>query len=165
MTDSSASNVNQLLATLAGTDAVERRAARDALADVGSPAVPGLLAALEDKRQHVRWEAAKTLTAIADPTAAESLVHALADEDPDVRWVAGEAMIALQGDAVKPLLNALIKSQDSEGLYASAHHVLRDLSQPGELGPLLAPVLKALDESEPEIAVPIAAQRTLENLG
>ncbi len=165
MTDSSERNVDQLLAGLSSNDAVERQRARNALVKVGSSAVPGLLAALDDKRQHVRWEAAKTLADIADPAASETLVQTLGDEDSDVRWVAGEALIALKRDAVKPLLNGLTKSQDSEGLYKSAHHVLHDLSQHSYLGPLLAPVLKALDQSEPEVAVPVAAQRALENLG
>ena len=82
-----------------------------------------------------------------------------------MRWVASEAMIALQRDAVKPLLNSLTKSQDSEGLYKSAHHVFRDLSKRSDLGPLLAPVLKAFDQSEPEVAVPVAAYSALESLG
>ena len=165
MTDSSEPNVDQLLAGLASNDPVERERARNALVDVGSFSVPGLLGALENKRQHVRWEAAKTLAEIADPAASEKLVQALSDEDSDVRWVAGAALIALKRDAVKPLLNGLTKSQDSEGLYKSAHHVFHDLSKNSDLGPLLAPVLKALDQTEPEVAVPVAAQRVLENLG
>ncbi|MEO2013447.1 MAG: HEAT repeat domain-containing protein, partial [Fuerstiella sp.] len=88
----------------------------------------------------------------------------LGDEDTDVRWVAGEAMIALKRDAVKPLLYGLTTSQDSEGLYKSAHHVLRELSHIIDLGPLLAPVLKALDQPEPAVAVPVAAQSALENV-
>ena len=88
----------------------------------------------------------------------------LCDEDSDVRWVAGEAMIALKRDAVKPLLTALTKSRDSEGLYKSAHHVLHELSKLGDLDPLLAPVLHALNGSEPEVAAPVAALKALEHL-
>ncbi len=165
MTDSSERNVDQLLAGLASNDAVERQRARNALVEVGSSAVPGLLTTLDDKRQHVRWEAAKTLAEIADPSASETLVQALGDEDSDVRWVAGEALIALKRDALKPLLKGLTKSRDSEGLFKSAHHVVRDLSQHSDLGQLFAPVLKALNQSEPEVGVPVAAQRALENLG
>ena len=47
----------------------------------------------------------------------------------------------------------------------SSHHVLRDLSKLRDLGPLLAPVLKAFDQPEPEVAVPVAAQAALESLG
>ena len=127
--------------------------------------MPGLLAALDDKRQHVRWEAAKTLAEIVDPAASERLVQSLGDKDPDVRWVAGEALIALQRDAVKPLLNGLTKSQDSERLYKAAHHVFHDLSQHSDLGSLLEPVLKGLDQSEPEVAVPVRHKKGAENLG
>jgi HEAT repeat protein len=123
-----------------------------------------LLAALDDRRQHVRWEAAKTLVEVADPAAAEALVQAVGDEDSDVRWVAGEALIALKTAAVRPLLNGLIKSQDSEGLYKAAHHVFHDLSQHGDLGATLKPVLKALGQSESEVAVPVAAQSALDNM-
>ncbi len=164
MSDSSEPNVDQLVAALAGKDGVERKKARHSLVEIGAAAVPGLIAALDDNQQHVRWEAAKTLTEIADPTAAAALVQTLGDEDTDVRWVAGEAMIALKRDAVKPLLYGLTTSQDSEGLYKSAHHVLRELSHIIDLGPLLAPVLKALDQPEPAVAVPVAAQSALENV-
>jgi HEAT repeat protein len=164
MTDSSEPNIDQLIGELASNNSGERQGARNALVEVGSPAVPGLLAALDDKRQHVRWEAAKTLAAIADPAAAEALVQALGDDDGDVRWVAGEALVALQQHALKPVLNALTESQHSGGLYKSAHHVLHDLSQQADLQPLLAPVLKALDRPEPEVAVPVEAERALESL-
>ena len=74
MSDSSKSNVDQLLAALAGKDVVERQKARNSLVEIGAAAVPGLLTALDANQQHVRWEAAKTLTEIADPTAADALV-------------------------------------------------------------------------------------------
>ena len=164
MTEEPAQNVEQLVAELADKDGVRRLDGRKALVRVGSSAVPSLLTALGDRRQHVRWEAAKTLAGIADPAASEMLVQALGDEDSDVRWVAGEALIALKRNALKPLLNGLTKSQDSEGFYTSAHHVMHDLSQHSDLGPLLESVLKALDQSEPEVAVPLAAERALENL-
>jgi HEAT repeat protein len=158
-------NADQFVAVLADKDAMNRQHGREALVNIGSAAVPSLMKALGDKRQHVRWEAAKTLAEISDPAAAKTLVQSIGDEDADVRWVAGEALIALKGDAVKPLLNGLTKSQDSEGLYKSAHHVMHALSQHSDLGLLLVPVLKALDHSEPEIAVPVAAQKVLEDLG
>ena len=157
-------NVEQLVAALADKDTVSRQHGRKALVRIGSAAVPSLLTALGDKRQHVRWEAAKTLAEIADPAASEMLVQALGDEDSDVRWVVGEALIALKRDALKPLLNGLAKSQDSEGFYTAAHHVLHDLSQHSDLGAALKPVLKALDQSESEVAVPVAAQSALNNM-
>lgn len=164
MSDSSQPNVDQLLAALGGKDARERHKVRDALVEIGAAAVPGLITALNDNQQQIRWEAAKTLAQIADPAAADALIQSLGDEDMDVRWVASEAMIALNRDAVKPLLNRLTKSQVSQELYKSAHHVFRDLSKRSDLGHLLAPVLHALDQSEPEVAVPVAANSALESL-
>ena len=69
MADTPKPAVDQLLTALASDDPVERQEARDALVEVGSATLPGLLAALKDQRQHVRWEAAKTLSGIADPAA------------------------------------------------------------------------------------------------
>ncbi len=161
MTDASNENVNQLIAKLGSHDAVERGSARLQLAKVGSAAVPPLLAALDHPQQHVRWEAAKTLAAIADPAAAERLVAALADKDSDVRWVVGEALIALGSHAVKPLLTALTGSDLPDGMYRGAHHVLHDLIRRGARGALLEPVRQALDQQEPEIAVPQAAAAAL----
>ena len=164
MSDSSQPNVDQLLAALGDKDGLSRQKARKSLVEIRAAAVPGLITALDNNQQQVRWEAAKTLTEIADPAAADALVQALGDEDGDVRWVASEAMIALNRDAVKPLLNRLTKSQVSEELYKSAHHVFRDLSKRLDIGRLLEPVLKALDQSEPEVAVPVAANSALESL-
>jgi HEAT repeat protein len=163
MTDASDRNIDELVAALADKDAVKRKQGREALAQLGSSAVPCLLTALGDGQQHVRWEAAKTLTAIADPAAAERLVAALGDEDTDVRWVVGEALIALGPKAVKPLLRSLTKSKLPSGVYQGAQHVLHDLAKHGDLASLLQPVLKAFDELEPEIAVPVAAEKALQS--
>ena len=72
MSDSSQPNVDQLLAALADKDGLERQKARNSLVEIGTAAVPGLITALNDNQQQVRWEAAKTLTEIADPTAADA---------------------------------------------------------------------------------------------
>jgi HEAT repeat protein len=162
MTNSPERDVDQLLADLGGKDPVQRRDARAALVQIGSEAVPPLLAALDAPQQHVRWEAAKTLADIADPAAAQRLVAALADRDFDVRWVVAEALIALGRDAVKPLLTMLIQPDPAEGMYQGGHHVLHDLAKRNELASVLEPVLRAFKEPEPEIAVPVAAEKALE---
>jgi HEAT repeat protein len=154
----------ELVATLASNDAAERIKARETLAELGASAVPDLLQALGDPEQHVRWEAAKTLAAIGDPSAAEKLSETLGDEESDVRWVAGEALIALGHAGLKPLLTRLTKSRDSAGLYKAAHHVLHDLAQNAKLAPVVKPVLTALGRSDPELAVPVAAERALASM-
>lgn len=161
MSGASGKSIDQLVADLGSKDAGERLAARYALVQLGSAAVPTLLNALDDPRQHMRWAAAKSLTAIADPSAAAKLVDALDDKDSDVRWVAAEALIALGRDAVKPLLSKLTRSDPPDHMYQSAHHVLHDLIKRGDLAPLLKPVYQALRHPEPEVAVPVAAQEAL----
>ena len=164
MTDASQKTVDQLVADLGSQDAVARRDTRAELVGIGSGAVPPLLDALDAPQQHMRWEAAKSLAEIAEPAAAQRLVAALGDQDTDVRWVVGEALIALGGEAVKPLLTTLTKS-DLADVYEGADHVLHNLAQHGDLAALLEPVLKALDQPEPEIAVPLAAAEALRSKG
>jgi HEAT repeat protein len=166
MADASGKSVDQLVADLGSKDAGKRLAARAALVQIGSAAVPALLGALDAHDQHVRWAAGKSLTAIADPSAACKLVDALDDKDTDVRWVAGEALIALGRDAVEPLLARLTQSDPPGGMYQGAHHVLHDLvRERPDLAPLLMPVYQALDHPEPEVAVPVAAQEALRTGG
>jgi HEAT repeat protein len=155
--------VDQLVADLGSKNAVERRDARAALVRIGAAAVPALVDALRAAQQHTRWEAAKALARIAEPAAADGLVGVLGDEDTDVRWVVGEALIALGRDAAKPLLAALTKSDLPDGFYSGAHHVLHDLTRRSDLALVLAPVLKAFDEPEPEIAIPPAATKALQS--
>ena len=161
MTDTSDKTVEQLVAALGAKKAGERLKAYEALVNARSEAVPALLDALNDPQQHVRWESAKALAEIADPSAAERLVAALADKDSDVRWVVGTALIALGRRVVKPLLTTLTKSDLPDGVSQGAHHVLHDLMKRDDLASLLQPVLKAFDEPEPAVAVPVAAAEVL----
>jgi hypothetical protein len=55
-------------------------------------------------------------------------------------------------------------SQDLEGYYQASHHVLHDLSKNADLAPLLAAVLAALGQSEPQVGVPVAAEDALAKL-
>jgi HEAT repeat protein len=164
MTGDGEKAVEELVAELASKDAKVRLDARASLVRLGSAATPSLLDALDAPQQHTRWEAAKALAEIRDSAAAERLVAALGDRDSDVRWVAGEALIALHTAAAKPLLSALKESDPLEGLYRGAHHVLRDLARHSDLTDILAPVIQALDEPEPEMSVPVAAQKALRGL-
>jgi HEAT repeat protein len=163
MTDTPRKDIDELVAELGSKSAVERRDARAALVRLGAAAVSPLMNALGDREQHVRWEAAKALAEIADPAAAERLIAALADKDTDVRWVVGSALIAIGREAVKPLLSRLTQSDLPDGVHAGAHHVLHDLAERQDLASLLQPVLKAYNEPEPSVAVPLAASKALKN--
>jgi len=137
-----------------------RQHAREGLVAIGSPAVGPLVGALKDRRQMVRWEAAKALGEIADPSAAAAMVTILEDEDAGVRWLAAEGLTALGRDGVMPLLHALAKNSDSEWLQQGAHHVFHALIRRKWAKPL-APVLAALESSVPHLATPVAAHKTL----
>lgn len=154
-----AAETSKLVGQLAEPDAVVREKARKQLVELGSPDVtPALLQAVIDPRTHVRWEAAKTLQAIADPVAASSLMHALEDEDADVRWVAAEGLIALKKVGLRTVLSGLITRAGSIEFRRSAHHVLHESKA---FAGIVAPVLKALGQSEPAVAAPLAAYDAL----
>ena len=112
----------------------------------------------------MRWEAAKALCGIADPLAASALVNALDDRDGDVRWLAAEGLAALGRDGLQPLLAALLQRAESCWFCEGAHHVCHTLVKRKKLGPILRPVLAALKQSEPEVAVPPAAYTALSRL-
>lgn len=153
-------NISALIADLAKDDAGVRMSARAALVELGHAAVPALVTSLLDPQQHVRWEVAKTLESIADPSSAPALVSALHDQDPDVRWVAGDALVRLGGAGLPTLLGGLIRHSHSVDFSRAAHHVLHDLAQQGH-AELLTPVIQALDGPEPGVAAPPRALEAL----
>lgn len=161
---SESGDITHLVTKLASHDPAERTAARQSLVDVGKDAVPALLSALENEQSHVRWEAAKTLQGIGDTSAAEKLVAVLGDEEMDVRWVAAEALAAIGADSLAPVLDGLSRSRDSEGVYKAAHHVLTELSKDNELADAIKPVLAAFKSSEPQVSVPVAALKAMQQL-
>ena len=152
--------VSSLIADLAREDPGLRIHAREALVALGDSAIEALVTTLHDPRQHVRWEAAKTLETIADASTAPALVAALHDDDPDVRWVAGEALVKLGTDGLPSLLGALIRHSDSLEFSRGVHHVLHDLAKQGH-AELLTPVIRALDGPEPGVAAPPTALKAL----
>ena len=155
--------IADLISTLACKDAVERDSARWALVRIGRAAVEPLLEALGATDSHVRWEAAKALFSIAEPVAAPALVVALDDKDQNVRWLAAEGLCAVGPDALQPLLVALVANADSDWLRDGAHHVLHKLVKKDPAHPA-AGVLTALEQPEPQVAVPPAAEKALNAL-
>jgi hypothetical protein len=153
-----------LVEDLASRNPAVRERARETLARLGKPAVPSLIPLLSHRKPHVRWEAAKTLCGIADPIAATALVNALDDPDEDVRWVAGDGVTALGREGLHPLLAALLERARSHWFCESAHHVCYALARRKGFGPILGPVLIALEEAEPAIGVPLAAYTALSSL-
>ncbi len=158
--------VRALMDTLCDKDTLKRHRARLTLVDMGAPVVPYLIQALEDSHavECKRWEAAKALSDIGDPSAAPALINVLGqDEQFGIRWLAAEGLIAMGRNGLVPLLNALIQRSDSTWLREGAHHVLRTLAGRG-LYVYVAPVLTALEDIEPAVEVPPAAQAALDAL-
>jgi HEAT repeat protein len=158
--------IGVLVTDLASDDGSVRENARLSLVGIGGRAVAALIDALGDPRRQVRWEAAKALEQIADPKAALALVGALEDKEFSVRWLAAEGLIALESKGLVPLLRALIERSDSAWLREGAHHVLHDLHNVSgrRLREVLEPLLAALEDVEPVLEVPPAAETALEAL-
>lgn len=155
--------INSLIVILGSKDGLARQRARHSLIAIGQPAVSALIEALTDPNGHRRWEAAKTLGQLRDPSAATALVRAMEDQDFGVRWLAAEGLIALGRAGLVPVLQALAKHSDSVWLREGAHHVCRMLLDQG-LHDLVTPVLAALDGVEPVLEAPRAAQAVLKAL-
>jgi HEAT repeat protein len=78
---------------------------------IGAVAVDPLIAALKDKNENVRREAAGALGQIGDPRAVEPLIAALKDEDRDVRESAAGRLVLMYrrgklGEQVKRVILA-----------------------------------------------------------
>ena len=126
-------------------------------------AVAPLIKALSDDRHWVRWEAAKALSQIGNQESIQALLDALSDKEFDVRWLAAEGLIRIGRKSVGPILAALVGDPDSRWVREGIHHVLHDMNK-RELGPVLRPVLAALEGSEPTLEVPLAARAALNTL-
>lgn len=156
--------ISSLIEELASSDPVARQQAREKLGRIGGHDVTqALVGELVDPRRQVRWEAVKALAVLGDPIAAPALLHALEDHDSDVRWVAAEGLIGLGHIGLLTVLSGLTRRARSIEFCRSAHHVLHDLKKHGH-AEVIAEVLAALDQDEPQTAAPPAAHRALEEL-
>ncbi len=156
-------DIDSLMIDLTCDDVVRCQTARRSLVEMGSAAVPALIEALSSKKKWVRWEAAKALSQIGDPSATDALVNALTDEEFDVRWLAAEGLVTIGRRSVAPLLKALIARPDSIWLREGAHHVLYDIER-GNWHTLLKPVMNALDDMQAGLTVPIESRKALEKI-
>jgi HEAT repeat protein len=155
--------IHSLIADLASKDGRVRERARKSLVAERGRAVSALIGALADQREQVRWEAAKALGCIGDPSSGHGLVRTLEDEDPGVRWLAAEALVAIGLEALVPLLQALIERADSLWLREGAHHVVHNLARKNTKEFLL-PLLAALEDIDPSVKVPLAVRVALDGL-
>lgn len=156
-------SIHHLVGDLVQGTAAERRMAREALIDIGAPAVPALARELESPLASVRCEAAKALKDIGDAGAAPALVRALEDDDPSVRRLAARGLVGLGHAALIPLLEALEQSSDSLRMREGARRVLRAQVKQGTAREA-APVLAVLDDIEAPSEAPGVAYNVLQKL-
>jgi HEAT repeat protein len=161
-TNEQTNEMDSLIADFANDHGRARQHARESLVAIGRPAVGPLMQALQHEDWRMRWGAAKALGQIADPVAADALVKTLEDRWSGIRWLAAEGVIALGRAGLAPMLQALMHHSDSMWLREGAHHVIHSLTEKHpDLSYSLAPVSAALEDIEPEIQVPPAAQAAL----
>lgn len=142
-----------------GDPAVRGQASRE-LAARGPAALEQLVALLGSRSGELRWEAARTLSAIGDPAATEALIGALDDQRGGVRWLAANGLIMIGHACLPHLLRALVDHPQDVWLRQGAHHVLRALGGAGALHN----VLRALEGPTPWVEVPLAAYQALSAL-
>lgn len=145
-------------------DGFIRMHAREILICIGKPAVPELINTLSDDNSQIRWQVIKVLEAIQDASAALALVERLEDENAGIRWAASDALIGLRQAAIRPLLEALMRDLDSLWLRQGAHHILHVMKDAGRLNEAEVKVFEALEDAEPSVSVPWAAEKALEAL-
>jgi HEAT repeat protein len=156
--------IKRYLRDLGSSNPDRVRAAREALAALGAPALEALIAVLQEEEDSLRWEAVKALRDLGDPRAAPLFIRLLLeDPNPGVRWLAAEGLLRLDETGLRALLEALVHHSDSPWLREGARHVLKALAARGHRTELL-PVLEAMDGLEPALTVPPAAQRALDSI-
>jgi HEAT repeat protein len=136
-----------------------------ALMDLGSAAVPALIAESNSRSAWVRWHCVRALGQICDDRALPVLVHALADQDHAVAWVAAKELLNFGKMSIEPVLHLLMTAEISPWLAETSSYVLRELCQRyKELKPYLEPVLDDMHSVGYRIATPNAARKALEQL-
>jgi hypothetical protein len=154
-------DINLLLHQLSSKDMLERMKAREALVEMGRPAVSAVAAIANAKDDHVRWECAKTLSQIADPSSADTLIALLEDSEEGTRWDAALGLISIGQPAVTPLLKAIIQRSAEFAIISGARHVMHELSKT-QWGAFLRPVYEDLNSFVAREAAPVAAYQALQ---
>lgn len=152
-----------LINELTCDDVIACQNARRSLVDIGQQAVPSLIGALKDRREWVRWEAARALGEIGGPQATEALLESLEGDSFEIRWLAAEGLIRAGREVVRPLLGALLEHPDSVWLRQGAHRVFRDFEH-ADLRDILHPVSEAIESDDPAVRVPVAVKEALDRL-
>jgi HEAT repeat protein len=151
-----------LVDAIAGDLPCLHRAAAQALQELGSPAVPALIRALQHPDNHVRWHAARVLGKIGTPEAIPALIQAQEDVDNGVRWLAGEALIQLGDEILEPLFENLAHKPINAFRRTGTIQVLRRFESEGLRE--VTPTIEALRTVDYATLTPMAAYGVLQEL-
>ena len=152
--------MKSLIDGLDSDDPIIRQTSRHKLVQLAPKSVEPLLTLLRSLNRHLRWEAAKALASIADPSTVPALIRALEDSDGGVRWDAAVALVNIGEPSVEPILHAIIHRSKDGLILEGAQHVVHELSHLS-WGSFLYPVYKAFEASHPEVSAPVAADAAL----
>lgn len=136
-------------------------AAVEALVEIGAPAVPALIEALQDAEAQVRWHAAKALSRLADARATEALINALDDPNYGVRWLAAEGLVAIGPTVIEALLRALSTRRVGAWFRQGAYHVLNKVEAEDEAQKQWLRQLATRVRRDPADELPLLARRAL----
>jgi HEAT repeat protein len=160
-----AESIPSLIEKLSDEDGLTRERARHTLVLIGKPAVPALLDLVESPVKRARWEAAKTLSEIGDPSSVPALVGLLADRESDIRWLGAEGLVRVGPSSLPKVLHALIEQPDSIDVRRGTRHVFKEIgAQNKVVKELLAPVVDVIGDTDPTGAIPPKAEEALEQL-
>jgi HEAT repeat protein len=152
-------HMKQLIEELSGRDGMGRKRARESLALIGAPAAAHLRPLLASPHKQVRWEALKTLAAIADPDSLQSFLAFLDDPNADLRWLAATGLIRLGPRSVRPVLQALTDPKAPRGRREMGRRVLGELAGHDDVLPgILAPLLEVIGGNDQAVIAERAAR-------
>jgi nitrite reductase/ring-hydroxylating ferredoxin subunit len=128
--DTSENRIPELIRDLSHRNEEIRWAAASALAQIGTPAVEPLIAALDDKDSVVRLRAAWALGRIGDERAVKKLISTLRDGDWSVRMRAADALGRLRAHQATDALLLLLRDRNGD-VRRHAIAALTKIADPG----------------------------------
>ena len=135
------------------------------LLQLGSAAVPVLIAESKSNSAWIRWHCIRALGQIADDRALPMLVHALADQDHAVAWVAAKELPNFGKMIIRPVLQLLITEEVLPWLVETASYVLSDQCQRyRQFRRYLNVVLKEMHSVGFRLNTPNVARKVLDEL-
>jgi hypothetical protein len=136
-----------------------------ALLQLGSAAVPVLIAESKSNSAWIRWHCMHVLGQTADDRALPILVHALADQDHAVAWVAAKELPNFGKTIIRPVLHLLMTEEILPWLVETASYVLSDQCQHyREFRRYLTVVLREMHSVGFRLNTPNVARKVLDEL-